>query len=198
MYGADLRKANFDYANLAGANLSTADLSGASLIGADLTGANLLSADLSGATLNFAIIQNADLANVILKDATLEETDLTGAKLTLRGLLGAKLLNTLMPDGAIKTNQFPNSANYNQNLPPATTETSNRSAVSLSCRDGMVLAYCQVYWSNGRITSLPMGVGQRQGGVVDAIVYYDLQWNPSCILLYADGSIMTSYDTSKC
>jgi hypothetical protein len=71
-------------------------------------------------------------------------------------------------------------------------------ADSLLCEDGMVLAYCQVLWSDGRYRPLPYGVGPRQGGVVDAIIYYDLQWNPSCILLFADGSILTSYDTSKC
>jgi len=76
--------------------------------------------------------------------------------------------------------------------------SSRKSARSLSCQDGMVLAYCKITWSDGSRSALPWGVGQRQGGVVDAIIYYDLQWNPSCILLYADGSILTSYDTGKC
>ena len=90
------------------------------------------------------------------------------------------------------------------NMPEQSTSTvttravSKGSAISLSCRDGMVLAYCQVYWSDGSYRPLPMGIGRRRGAVVDRIIYYDLQWNPSCILLYADGSILTSYNTNNC
>ena len=89
-------------------------------------------------------------------------------------------------------------ANIPEQPPTTTRAVSKGPAISLSCRDGMVLAYCQVYWSDGSYGPLPMGIGRRRGGVVDAIIYYDLQGNPSCILLYADGSILTSYDTNNC
>lgn len=112
-------------------------------------------------------------------------------------------LGGLVYSYSIKPNQkpidFPYHPTETSSASPITTRAvSKGSAISLSCRDGMVLAYCQVYWSDGSYRPLPMGIGPRRGGVSDAIIYYDLQWNPTCILLYADGSILTSYDTNNC
>lgn len=224
--GLNAENANFYEANLTGANLSGADLSGAELSSAilkeanlsgtnssdaiwiftDLSYANLSNADFSravlGGDLNHANLTNTNFFHAILTNVDMTGVDLTGANLTGADLTGAQMygaiLNkTTMPDGTLRTGTIRTFSEFNSgNAVQAPAQT--RQAVSLSCKDGMVLAYCQVYWSDGSYKPLPMGIGQRQGGVVDAIIYYDLQWNPTCILLYADGSIMTSYDTGKC
>ena len=181
--GVVLRDMDLRDAKFSGANLRTADLSGSNLRGVDLSNANLSSANLS----------NAKLLNTNLSGTNLTLAILTNAVLAA-DMSGAILKETTMPDGTVKSGELPQARGYQT---PSSSK-SNRRAVSLICVDGKALANCQVRWSDGQIRRLPFEVGPRKGGVVDGIIYYDFQGNPACILLYADGSILTSYDTSKC
>ncbi len=104
---ADLSRAGFTGANLAGANLSRVNLSGAilyaanlrkaDLSGADLTEANLSLAKLTGATLFGAkligaSLKGADLSGIFLSEAQLREANLSGAKIGDIELSNAELI----------------------------------------------------------------------------------------------------------
>jgi hypothetical protein len=189
--GVDLQNANFQNADLSGSNLQGADLRRANLKDANLAGAKLQNSAFGLANLRDANLSNADLTGASFIGAVLRRTNFKGAITAGAIFTDAVFDETVMPEGNVKTTK-------STGVPYTPQQSVQLQARSLICRDGMVLAYCQVYWSDGIYRPLPMGVGLRRGGVVDGIIYYDLQWNPSCILLYADGSIMTSYDTGKC
>ena len=89
--GANLRKANLNWANLCKADLSGADLCGANPRKADLNGANLCKADLSGANLTRANLTRADLARADLARANLTDTNLTDTNLTDTNLTDTNL-----------------------------------------------------------------------------------------------------------
>jgi len=190
--------ANLSNANFAKSRLDWVDFENSNLIGANFLGATI-NANFKNANLTNAVLRRTDLSGLSFIDADLTGADLSGADLTGANMSGAILQNTKMPDGTIKTGVMGQTPT---NTIPRSKDTqpprSKAKAVSLTCRDGMVLGYCEVLWSDGQYRPLPMGIGPRRGGVVDGIIYYDLQWNPSCILLYADGSILTSYDTERC
>lgn len=107
-FGADLREAKLQSADLTGvildqANLSKARLSKAKLDGADLVKANLsdvemVGAQLYGANLGHAIIKGADLSHSTLKSANFFAAQLDGARLH-----GALLGNTLFYDVDLST-----------------------------------------------------------------------------------------------
>ena len=79
---ADLRKANFQYADLSGSNLRWTDLEEANLREADLQGANLFGANLKNADLRKAKLAGTKLVGAEFQDAQLEGTKLEGADLT--------------------------------------------------------------------------------------------------------------------
>jgi hypothetical protein len=209
LVGTNLRNANFEGATLVGTDLRGADLNGANLqgakmFGANMEGANLTNSNLQNAELFVANLQRANLKDANLKNADLSEANLQGANLQGANVTGtdfrkADLTNTDVTGvtGKLSTISVPKTESTGS-APSSSKPISKVKAESLLCRDGKVLAYCQVRWSDGSYRALPMSIGSRQGGVVDSIIYYDLQDNPTCIQLYADGSIMTSYDTDKC
>lgn len=86
LVGANLQKANLEWANLycvnlAGANLSYANLSGVILTAANLCGANLSYANLSGAILGAANFSEANLTGANLSQANLYLANLQQASL---------------------------------------------------------------------------------------------------------------------
>ncbi|WP_431913656.1 pentapeptide repeat-containing protein [Micromonospora carbonacea] len=101
LYGADLRNANLDGANLShaeltianlnGANLSHAYLGDANLRGANLGGANLSHAYLGDANMDGAELSNAELTSAYLGGANLRTADLNRARLPLAKLSNADL-----------------------------------------------------------------------------------------------------------
>lgn len=78
---ADLRKVDFEGAQMQGASLYRAQLQGASLV----------EARLQGALLDRAQLQDASLENAKLQGASLDAAELQGAKLVAAGLQGASL-----------------------------------------------------------------------------------------------------------
>jgi uncharacterized protein YjbI with pentapeptide repeats len=90
---ADLRRMNFNVANLRFANLKGADLRWATLERTDLTGADLREADLS----------RADMSQANLADADLSGADLTEAKINEAGLG-----NTCLADAMVEGTFFGN------------------------------------------------------------------------------------------
>jgi len=89
---ANLDKAYFNDANLIGANLNRADLFGARLNDANLIGANLNRADLIGARLNRANLSGADLYRARLRGAHLVSADLRETNMNEVELAGAILV----------------------------------------------------------------------------------------------------------
>lgn len=89
LYRADLDFANFPGADLTGADLYRADLNYTNFNGADLTGASLIRADLY-----FASLIGADLIGANLFGADLYFADLSGADLTGADLFSAKFVST--------------------------------------------------------------------------------------------------------
>ena len=94
---------------LSNANLYKKNLVGADLRGANLAGANLAYADLAMANLDGANLTGANLTGANLAEATLGNVNLTNANLT-GTTIGpwfafpeVNYLNTIMPDGSIKT-----------------------------------------------------------------------------------------------
>ena len=90
-------------------NLQNASLQNINLVGADLRGANLINANLTKVDLAMANLDGANLSGANLSEVTLGNVDLTSANLT-----GAMIapwftfpettyMNTIMPDGSIKT-----------------------------------------------------------------------------------------------
>lgn len=193
----DCKNANLSGVVLRDVDLRDAKFSGANLKNADLSGSNLRGVDLSNANLSSANLSNAKLMNTNLSGTNLTLAILTNAVLAA-DMSGATLKETTMPDGTVSSGELPQARGYPSGYQTPSSSKSNRRAVSLICVDGKALANCQVRWSDGQIRRLPFEVGPRKGGVVDGIIYYDFQGNPACILLYADGSILTSYDMSKC
>jgi hypothetical protein len=165
----DFAGGKFQRANFSGSDLSGVDLSLADLTEADLTGVKLTGANLSRANLN-----KAQFLNAILEDTNLE---------------GASTAGTNFP----RTESDSSGSTSNSN-----SSIRKKSAVRLACQDGLPLDYCSIRWSNGSYSRIPWGVGLRQGGIVDSIRYLGLDGTDSCILLYADGSIMTTYDLNRC
>ena len=83
--GANLRRANFDRANLVGVNLARANLTGAYFAGANLAAANLIGtqlvrANLEQANLRGAQLARADMTNALVGATIFGELDLSVAK----------------------------------------------------------------------------------------------------------------------
>lgn len=194
LIGADLRGANLSRSNLRKAVLSNAKLQQAILEHAYAKEARFQAANLEGTNLQFSNLTSAVLSFASLEQANLHHANLTGSFTKGTNFDSARFSYTIMTDGKIRTGVY-----RKPQAPPSTLPSvSKKEAVSLRCQDGMVSVYCQIRWSDGSYSGIPWGVGPRKGGVVDSIIYYDLQWNPMCILLYADGSILTSYDLGYC
>src|SRR5271157_2753918 len=92
--GAQLPRANLQYASasdafFAGADLSWADLKGADLKRSDLRGADLGVANLEGADMRDANLRGATLTIANLRGAYLDEADLSDAILNSADLTGA-------------------------------------------------------------------------------------------------------------
>ncbi len=92
--GAQLKRANLQYALASGAFLAGADMSGAKLHGADLGGAVLYGSDLRAIDLFAASLEGADLSAANLGGADLSAADLVNADLS-----GAELFNKSLVKG---------------------------------------------------------------------------------------------------
>ena len=94
---ADLSRANFNNARLAGSILRHVNLTDATL-----TDIELERSDLTNANLTRAVFKNASLVEANLSNTDLNETDFTGADLTRADFTGAKFypLSTVLPDGS--------------------------------------------------------------------------------------------------
>lgn len=89
----NLRKANFDYADLTGADLRGAYVNNATLRFAGLMNADLRNAFLSAIDMRFAILVAADLRGADLSYTLLDRSNLSGANLQGANLLNAKYDN---------------------------------------------------------------------------------------------------------
>jgi uncharacterized protein YjbI with pentapeptide repeats len=95
---ADLRGCSLRGANFRSANLTGADLRDARFENTDFSGANLTDANLSGTTLDALFRYNANLTRTNLRGAKIREQ----LKETIWN--EAILLDTIMPDGNVRTN----------------------------------------------------------------------------------------------
>jgi uncharacterized protein YjbI with pentapeptide repeats len=98
--GADLKRANFECADLSSANLEKTSLNRANLQDTDLIKANLQNANLQYANLHKSRLMKSDLQSAQLKHANLHSANLIYANLKNSNLLGADLQDTFL----IKTN----------------------------------------------------------------------------------------------
>ena len=97
-------KINLQNASLKNINLVRADLRGANLINANLTQVDLAMANLDGADLSGANLSGANLAEVTLGNVDLTSANLTGAMIAPWFTFPeTTYMNTIMPDGSIKT-----------------------------------------------------------------------------------------------
>ncbi len=130
--GADLSKANLEYANLSGANLWNANLSGANLKGSDLesswlNGVNFVGSRLKGAYLTCANLESADLFVANLEGANLKYTKLKGANLKSTKLDGANLSGADFEDAKELTReQLKHTYLCNTNLPDSLKDLSDQ------------------------------------------------------------------------
>ncbi|MEO1132018.1 MAG: pentapeptide repeat-containing protein [Cyanobacteria bacterium J06639_1] len=117
-YGLDMsginlsgqRLSDFDFGR---ANLSGANLSGASFCDSSLVKVNLSGANLSGVTFAGAGVSDCNLRDAILKDSYIGSADFMGNDLTRCDMTGAIFeeayvidniyMETIMPDGTIRT-----------------------------------------------------------------------------------------------
>lgn len=95
----DLRDVDLERSNLRGANLQGANLVGANLRWADLAGANLRETNLSGANMQYADLRRANLSAATLRRAILAGADLRGADIRWANLRRANLDAAIL-DGA--------------------------------------------------------------------------------------------------
>lgn len=130
--GADLSKANLEYANLSGANLEYTNLLRAKLKGSGLEysrlkGVNFSGSMLNGAYLTCANLESADLLGAIFEGANLKFTKLKGANLKFTKLDGANLSGANFEDAKELTReQLKNTYLCNTNLPDDLKDLSNR------------------------------------------------------------------------
>ena len=97
-------KINLQNASLQNINLVRADLRGANLINANLTQVDLAMANLDGANLSGANLSGANLSEVTLGNVDLTSANLTGAMIAPWFTFPeTTYMNTIMPDGSIKT-----------------------------------------------------------------------------------------------
>ncbi|WP_373543183.1 pentapeptide repeat-containing protein [Chamaesiphon sp.] len=110
--GINLVNARLDEAYMEGIIFRDTDLRSAVLVDCCLNAADLTNADLRGCDLRGAKFGAANLTGADLRDAIFNNTDFYGANLTNANFSGVTLnaslrnaifLNTIMPDGSIRT-----------------------------------------------------------------------------------------------
>ncbi|MFN6568880.1 pentapeptide repeat-containing protein [Dendronalium sp. ChiSLP03b] len=135
LHNIDIRKANFEEANLERVYLYKANLQNATLFKANLQGANLVAANLQGADLIETKLQGAFLIAANLQEAFLSSANLEGANFHNAEMQGANISEAKLQRAYLYRADLQNAGLFKANLQGAFLSEANLQGVNFSDAD---------------------------------------------------------------